>query len=295
MIIKLGTRKSKLALTQSTLVIEALKKIDPSIEFELHEIITSGDRLYDQNLATSGGKGLFLKEIEDQLLEGKIDIAVHSMKDVPAYLPADLVIDAMLPREDVRDAFISEKYNSITDLPLGATVGTSSPRRKLQLLALRPDLNVINFRGNVETRISKLESQDCHAIILAYAGLKRLRLERVAKQVIDSKIMLPAVGQGAIGIERRCDDEKIASLLAKINHSPTFTAVTCERSFMQKLAGDCTTPLAALATIEGNYIHMKVGYAANNSKVMQFFTGIDTLENCQKLGEDLANKFSQPN
>lgn len=291
MLIKLGTRKSKLALAQSGIVIAALRKVEPSIKVVVHEIVTTGDKLYDQNLALIGGKGLFLKEIEEHMLDHKIDIAVHSMKDVPAFLPDGLAIDCMLEREDVRDVFISYKYPSIAQLPLNARVGTSSPRRKLQLLALRPDLEITNFRGNVVTRLEKLKQGDCDAIVLAYAGLKRLAMDRHATEVLDCSTMLPAIGQGAIGIECRKDDRKINELLALVNHQPTNTIVTCERAFMQNLSGDCSTPIAGLATIDGNFITLKAGYASSHNSQMRFVEGKDYIENHINLGEKLASSF----
>jgi len=291
MLIKLGTRRSKLALAQSGLVIAALKRVNPEIKVEVHEIVTTGDKLYDQDLALIGGKGLFLKEIEDQLLDGKIDIAVHSMKDVPASLPEGLVIDCMLERENVQDVFVSEKYNNLAELPEGAAVGTSSPRRRLQLLANRPDLKIISMRGNVNTRIDKLARGEYDAIVLAYAGIKRLGLDAHIKEVISTDVMLPAVGQGAIGIERNMHDEKLSALFKEINHIPTSLCVEAERSFMQSLKGDCTTPLAAYAQIKGDYIHLKVGYAHAGANTMRFEQAQDTIANRFQLGHSLAQRF----
>lgn len=291
MLIRLGTRRSKLALAQSGLVIAALKRVNPEIKVEVHEIVTTGDKLYDQDLALIGGKGLFLKEIEDQLHAGKIDIAVHSMKDVPATLPEGLVIDCMLERENVHDVFISSQYNNMAELPEGAVVGTSSPRRRLQLLAHRPDLKIVSMRGNVNTRIDKLARGEYDAIVLAYAGLKRLSLGNHIKEVISVDIMLPAVGQGAIGIERNMNDEQLGALLKEINHLPTFLCVEAERSFMQSLAGDCTTPLAAYAQIKGDYIDMKVGYANAGATAMRFEQAKDTITNRLRLGQSLAQRF----
>lgn len=291
MIIRLGTRKSKLALAQSGLVIAALKRVDPKITVEVHEIITTGDKLFDQDLALVGGKGLFLKEIEDQLLDGKIDIAVHSMKDVPVTLPVGLIIDCMLAREGVHDVLVSAKYNSLAELPRGALLGTSSPRRKLQLLAYRPDFKVVSMRGNVNTRIDKLIRGEYDAIVLAYAGLRRLGLDTYIKEVISTDIMLPAVGQGAIGIERNTHDANLSALFKEINHLPTSLCVEAERSFMQSLAGDCTTPLAAYAQIKDNDIHLQAGYAPAHSNTMKFDQAHDTITNHIQLGQNLALKF----
>ncbi len=266
--IRVGTRGSQLALTQTKLVIQEIRKHYPETEFEIVKIKTTGDTLYDKNLALIGGKGLFLKEIEEQLLASNIDLAVHSMKDVPAALPDGLIIDSILAREDVRDAFVSEKYNNLSELPHNALVGTSSSRRKAAVLFIRPDLNVINFRGNIITRLEKLKRNEVDATILAFAGLKRLEMEGAAKYIFPLHEMLPAIAQGAIGIERRVNDEKIAKILAKINHQKTFICITAERSFLYHLSGDCTTPLSALTSLNGNCLTLKAQLAAiDGSKI----------------------------
>jgi hydroxymethylbilane synthase len=247
--IRIGTRGSPLALIQAHEARERLEAAHGagSHVFEVRAIRTSGDRIQDRPLSEAGGKGLFTKEIEEALLAGEIDLAVHSMKDMPTVLPAGLTIDCYLPREDVRDAFIGAKAASLAELPGGAAVGTSSLRRQAQVMRLRPDLRVVPLRGNVETRLRKLQEGAADATLLACAGLKRLGKR------IDSPVpieeMLPAVAQGAIGIETRADDEGIAHLLAPINHQETALTVAVERAFLAKLDGSCRTPIAGLAEL----------------------------------------------
>ena len=219
--------------------------------FEVRAIRTSGDRIQDRPLADAGGKGLFTKEIEEALLAGEIDLAVHSMKDMPTLLPAGLAVDCYLPREDVRDAFISSKAATLAELPKGAVVGTSSLRRQAQVRHLRPDLRVVPLRGNVETRLRKLEEGVADATLLACAGLKRLGLVHRITAPVPTEEMLPAVAQGAIGVETRVGDIAMAELLAPINHEPTALAVTAERAFLAKLEGSCRTPIAGLAELAG--------------------------------------------
>lgn len=218
---------------------------------ELAIIKTTGDRIVDKPLFEEGGKGLFTKEIEEALLAGEIDLAVHSMKDMPALLPAGLVIGAMLEREDPRDAFVSVRHAALAALAPGAIVGTSSPRRQAQVLHRRPDLKVVPFRGNVGTRLKKLDEGAADAAILACAGLKRLGLAQHIREVIDTDVMLPAVAQGAIGIEVRADDGNAARLIAPLNDAATALCVTAERAFLAKLGGSCRTPIAGLAELHG--------------------------------------------
>jgi hydroxymethylbilane synthase len=243
-ILRLGTRGSKLALAQAGLVREALAAND--ISCELVTVRTTGDRILDRPLAAAGGKGLFAKELEDALLGDRIDLAVHSMKDLPTILPGGLEIAAVLPREDPRDAFISARAISLEALAPRARVGTSSVRRRAQVARLRPDLDTVLLRGNVDTRLAKLDAGDIDAAILAYAGLKRLGLERRATTVLPLKTWLPALSQGAIGIEVREDDAAVETMAA-LNHLPSAVALACERAFQQALDGSCTTPIGGLA------------------------------------------------
>jgi hydroxymethylbilane synthase len=251
--IRIGTRGSPLALAQAR---EVQQRLDAAhgagkLAFEVRVIKTSGDRIQDRPLAEVGGKGLFTKEIEEALLAGEVDIAVHSMKDMPTLLPAGLTVACFLPRADVRDAFISLKAASLSALPKGAVVATSSLRRQAQVKHLRPDLAVVPIRGNVDTRLRKLEEGLADATLLAMAGLKRLGLDDRAKSPVPVEEMLPAVAQGVIGVETRSDDAAMASLLAPINQESTALAVTAERAFLAKLEGSCRTPIAGLAEVAG--------------------------------------------
>ncbi|MGH6929837.1 MAG: hydroxymethylbilane synthase, partial [Dongiaceae bacterium] len=228
---------------------DALVAADPDLVVEIVPIRTTGDQVQDRRLMEIGGKGLFTKEIEEALRDGRVDCAVHSMKDLETWLPEGLTIGAMLPREDARDALLARSGSSIAELPDGAVVGTSSLRRQAQLLALRPDLKVVALRGNVETRLRKLAAGDADATLLAVAGLKRLGLLDKATAIIDSDEILPAVGQGAIGIEVRADDARLRDLLATVDHRATTSCVTAERACLAELDGSCHTPIAAHAEL----------------------------------------------
>jgi hydroxymethylbilane synthase len=261
--VRIGTRGSPLALAQAREVQARLETAHgPSspfgpLTFEVHVIKTSGDRIQDRPLAEAGGKGLFTKEIEEALLAGEVDIAVHSMKDMPTQLPVGLRVGAFLPREDVRDALISAKAKSLGDLPAGAVVASSSLRRQAQVRHLRPDLSVVSMRGNVETRLRKLAEGAADATLLAMAGLNRLGLADRAAGPIAVEEMLPAVAQGAIGVELRADDAQMAGLLAPLNHEPTALAVTAERAFLARLEGSCRMPIAALAELADGHFSFR--------------------------------------
>lgn len=230
----------------------------PEEAFEIVVIRVTGDAVQDRPLSTIGGKGLFTREIEDALLAGVIDMAVHSMKDMPTVLPDGLVIDCFLPREDPRDAFVSlDDHAGLADLPEGAVVGTSSLRRRAQLLARRPDLQVVEFRGNVQTRLSKLAQGQAAATFLAMAGLNRLGLTAIAARPIPPDAMLPALAQGAIGVERRAGDEAVAAMLALIHDGETGLRLDAERAFLAALDGSCETPIAGLAEIEGGILRLR--------------------------------------
>ncbi len=251
--IRIGTRGSALALAQAYEVRGRLMAAHgmPETAFEIVIIKTTGDMILDRPLAEVGGKGLFTKEIEEALLDQRIDLAVHSMKDMQTALPDGLVIGATLPREDVRDAFISLKYASLEDVPEGAVVGTSSLRRQAQVKRLRPDLQIVGFRGNVQTRLQKLSEGVAEATFLACAGLRRLGLADRITAAIPTEKMLPAVAQGAIGLEIRVDDEATASLIQPLDDQGTALCVTAERAFLATLEGSCRTPIAGLATFDG--------------------------------------------
>jgi len=252
-LIRIGTRGSPLALAQATMVRAALARAHGVAEdaIEITVIRTTGDTIQDRPLSDVGGKGLFTKEIEQALIDGTVDLAVHSAKDMVTVLPAGLVLAACLPREDARDVLVSRAAKSIAELPQGATVGTASLRRQAQLKMLRPDLAVVPLRGNVETRLKKIAEGVADATILALAGLKRLGLERAAAAVLEPDAFLPAVGQGAIGLETRANDDKTRQLIAPINDPATLIAVTAERAFLAVLDGSCKTPIAGHARIAG--------------------------------------------
>jgi hydroxymethylbilane synthase len=258
-VLRLGTRGSPLALAQAGMVRQALAAAHgfDAERIALDIIRTSGDRIQDRPLADAGGKGLFTKEIEEALAAGSIDLAVHSSKDMPTVLPPGLVLTAFLERENPRDVFVSRKAGSIAALPRGATVGTASLRRQAMVRRMRPDLSVIALRGNVETRLRKLDEGAADATLLALAGLRRLGLEKAATAVLDVDEFLPAVGQGAIGIEARADDTRTLDLLAAINHADTASALTCERAFLAVLDGSCRTPIAGHAIVAGGRLRFR--------------------------------------
>lgn len=257
--LNIGTRGSPLALAQAyetrSRLAQAFKL--PFEAFNIVVIKTTGDKIIDRPLKEIGGKGLFTREIEDALLRGSIDIAVHSMKDMPTLQPVGLLLDTYLPREDVRDAFISPRVSSLHDLPEGSAVGTSSLRRRAQLMLRRPDLKVVEFRGNLQTRLKKLDDGVAEATFLAMAGLNRLKMDDVPKSPIEVDDMLPAVAQGAIGIERRADDARAADMLAAIHDVSTGQRLAAERAFLAELDGSCETPIAGLAELDGTTLRLR--------------------------------------
>ncbi len=257
--LKIGTRGSPLALAQAHETRARLSAAFdlPEDAFEIVVIKTTGDAVLDRPLKEIGGKGLFTREIEEDLLSGRIDIAVHSMKDMPVEQPGGLLLDCYLPREDVRDAFVSLHHGALADLPAGARVGTSSLRRRAQLMARRPDLEVVEFRGNVQTRMKKLENDVADATFLAMAGLRRLGMDMVVKSAISVEDVLPAVAQGAIGIERREADMRAADMLAAIHDGPTGQRLAAERAFLAGLDGSCETPIAGLAELDGGTLRLR--------------------------------------
>ncbi len=257
--LKIGTRGSPLALAQAfeTRARLAAAFDLPHDAFAVVVIKVTGDVIQDRALKEIGGKGLFTREIEVALLEGSIDIAVHSMKDMPVAQPKGLLLDTYLPREDVRDAFVSLTHDRIADLAQGATVGTSSLRRRAQLLARRPDLKIVEFRGNVQTRLKKLGDNLAEATFLAMAGLNRLGMDNVKRTAIEVDEMLPAIAQGAIGIERRLDDSRIADMLVAIHDAPTGQRLAAERAFLAALDGSCETPIGGLADLAGGTLRLR--------------------------------------
>ncbi len=255
--IRIATRQSPLALWQANYVKDALMAAHPGLQVELVTMVTRGDVILDTPLAKVGGKGLFVKELEIAMLEGRADLAVHSMKDVPVDFPDGLGLVTICEREDPRDAFVSNTYAKIEDLPSGAIVGTCSLRRQCQLKAARPDLVIKELRGNVGTRLSKLDAGEYDAIILAAAGLKRLELESRIRSFIEPEQSLPAVGQGAVGIECRVNDQRVRALLAPLNHADTADRVRCERAMNLTLQGGCQVPIGSYALLEGDHIWLR--------------------------------------
>jgi hydroxymethylbilane synthase len=256
-IIRIATRKSPLAMWQAEHVAAELKKRHPGIQIELLGMTTQGDKILDTPLAKIGGKGLFIKELEQRLLTNEADIAVHSMKDVPVELPQGLHLPVIMSREDPRDAFVSNRYQTLLELPEGGCVGTSSLRRQCQLTEQRPDLQIKSLRGNVNTRLRKLDEGEYDAIILAAAGLKRLGFEKRITALIGPEQSLPAIGQGAVGIECRVDDERVNELIAPLHHAETAFCVTAERAMNKRLNGGCQVPIAGYAMLESGNLWLR--------------------------------------
>jgi len=255
--IRIATRKSPLALWQAEHVADALRRIHQKISVEIVGMSTRGDKVLDAPLAKIGGKGLFVKELEQGMLEGRADIAVHSMKDVPVDFPIGLHLAVIMEREDPRDALVSNRYASLDELPAGSRVGTSSLRRACQLMERRPDLRILPLRGNVNTRLGKLDGEEYDAIVLAAAGLMRLGFADRIRARLGQDESLPAIGQGAIGIECRVDDERVNRLVAPLHHAPTADRVTAERAFNHQLMGGCQVPIAGHAILEGEQLHLR--------------------------------------
>lgn len=290
-IVRIATRKSPLAMWQAEHVADALRAAHPGITVEIHGMSTQGDKILDTPLAKIGGKGLFVKELEARMLEGDADIAVHSMKDVPVELPEGLHLATIMEREDPRDAFVSNQYASLDELPEGAVVGTSSLRRQCQLSDRRPDLKIKSLRGNVNTRLRKLDDGEYDAVILAAAGLIRLGFGERIRSAIDPVDSLPAIGQGAVGIECRSDDETINALLAPLHHSDTADRVLAERAMNTRLEGGCQVPIGGHATLEGDTLHMSglVGTVDGTEIIRAEISG--PREKADELGTALAEEL----
>ncbi len=300
--IRIGTRTSKLALAQVEEVKSLLSPYLQNLEIEIVRITTSGDQIQDRNLAEIGGKGLFIKELEEALIQNKIDIAVHSAKDVPPFLHEATQLAAFTQRFDARDCFISKNFAAISDLPNGAIVGTSSARRKAILLRLRPDLKIVNFRGNVTTRLAKIENDEVDATILATCGLERLSHDQTLcpkgyknKILIEKDVMMPAGGQGALAIQNRKDDQRISEILAKINNRETQICVKAERAFLRGLGASCSTPVAVNAVLKNGKLNLKTLILANDGSEI-FATESEseiTLEAAIRLGSEAADKVKK--
>lgn len=290
-VLKIGTRQSLLALWQSNHIAACLRKQYPECEVVLKKIVTKGDRILDVPLAQIGGKGLFTKEIEEDLLSGEVDLAVHSLKDMPTVLPEGLCLTAITERANVGDAFVSNKYDSFAELPLGAVVGTSSLRRKAQILAARPDLTIRDLRGNVDTRLRKLDEGLYDAVILAAAGLERLGHGDRIKAVIPSSVCLPAVGQGALAIECRTDDAEVRQMLDFLNDMPTVYATNAERAFLGLLEGGCQVPIGVHADVEGEKIKIEAIIAALDGSTVLRDTIEGAADDAVALGQELGRKM----
>lgn len=291
--LRIATRKSQLALWQAEYVARMLQQAHPGLQIELLKMTTQGDKILDTPLAKVGGKGLFVKELELGMLEGRADIAVHSMKDVPVELPEGLHLPVICPREDPRDAFVSNTFASLTDLPQGARVGTSSLRRQCQLHALRPDLQILDLRGNVNSRLQKLDDGNYDAIILAAAGLKRLGFEARIREALAPEVSLPAIGQGAVGIECRVADTEINELLAPLHDLKTARRVQAERAMNARLQGGCQVPIGGYAEIEHGILLLRglVGAPDGSEIVRGEIAGPP--DNAEELGEVLAEDLLQ--
>jgi hydroxymethylbilane synthase len=296
--VKIGTRGSPLALAQANEVkarlLEANRDL-PARSVEIVIIKTTGDKILDRHLMNAGGKGLFTKEIEEALLEGRVDLAVHSTKDMPTSLPDGLILSTFLPREDVRDVFISDKAKNLNDLKVGATVGTASLRRRAQALSIRPDLNIITFRGTVETRIRKIKEGEADATFLALAGLNRLGLADLATHIMPTASFLPAPSQGAVCIEIRENDTAIAELLKSLHCSITATEVMAERAFLAALDGSCRTPIAAHATLDNDGVLILRGaiYSLDGRQHFsdeRYGTGAQAFDLGTSCGKDMAER-----
>jgi hydroxymethylbilane synthase len=298
--LKIGTRGSPLALAQTELLIALLRGKHPELRepgaVEIVKIVTSGDRIQDRALSEVGGKGLFTKEIEDALLDGTIDCAVHSMKDMPTQLPPGLSIPCLLPREDVRDAFFSLKAETLDGLPAGSVIGTSSLRRQAIILARRPDLKIAILRGNVGTRLKKLEEGVVDATILAVAGLNRLGQSHLIKNILEPEVMLPAVAQGAVGIEVRDGDARVKALLSAVHCNITELRVTAERAFLEVMDGSCKTPLAALLGVpdpqrRARFDVLVARPDGSDVRKESYLMQVSTIHEARQLGKHAGNEL----
>lgn len=289
--LKIATRQSPLALWQAEHIRFRLNELYPDLTVELVKFVTQGDKILDTPLAKIGGKGLFVKELEAALLDGRADLAVHSMKDVPMHLPENLSLAVICEREDPLDAFVSNQYSNFDELPLGAKVGTSSLRRKCQILQLRPDLEIIDLRGNVGTRLSKLDGGLYDAIILASAGLKRLGLADRIRHSLDPVVSLPAVGQGALGLECRENDHELLALIQPLQHQETSICVRAERAFNAYLEGGCQVPIAGYATLVNGQLKIEGRVGSVDGKTLLKETLEGSADEAEQLGEQLAQRL----
>lgn len=290
-LIKVVSRDSALAMWQTNHVIDSLKAKTDAYEFEIVSLKTKGDKILDVSLAAIGDKGLFTQELEAALLDGSVDFAVHSMKDMPTNLPEGLQISSILERHDPRDVFISEKYENFAALPQGAVIGTSSLRRRSQLLHARPDLNIVDLRGNVNSRMRKMKEQNLDGIILAAAGVERMGWAEEIREKLDSSLCLSAVSQGAIGVETRSDNEEILALVALVNHEETAICVNAERAMLAALEGGCQIPIAAHATISDGIMTLEGVVGSINGDILIRDSVQGNAEDYDRLGKTLAGKL----
>jgi hydroxymethylbilane synthase len=289
--LRIATRKSRLALWQATWVRDQIVKQFPEQPVELVPMSTQGDRILDRSLSEIGGKGLFIKELEQAMLAGSADLAVHSMKDMTAHVPTGLTISVITEREDPGDAFVSNNYASLEELPQGAVVGTSSLRRMCQVRHHRPDLNVRSLRGNVETRLRKLDEGEYDAIILAVAGLKRLELDQRIAQILPQEQMLPAIAQGVIGIETRAEDHETLRWLSHLQHTDTLSCLTAERKVMAMLEGNCHVPLAGYCTLHGEELHLRARIGSPDGATLLHAESRAHRDQALALGEQVAQEL----
>ncbi len=287
----IGTRQSLLALWQSNHIASLLRRQYPDCQVTLKKIVTKGDRILDVPLAQIGGKGLFTKEIETELLDGTIDLAVHSLKDMPTVLPEGLCLTAITTRANVGDAFVSNKYASFSQLPQGAVLGTSSLRRKAQLLAVRPDLRIVDLRGNVDTRLRKLDEGQMDAIILAAAGLERLGHADRIKEIIPPSVCLPAVGQGALAIECRSDNQEVREMLAFLNDLPTRQATDAERAFLGLIEGGCQVPIGVHAEVNAGTVAIEAVIASLDGSTVLRSNIAGPAADAAELGRQLGHRM----
>jgi len=291
--VKIATRQSPLALWQAEYVAARLEEAYPGIKTELVKMVTKGDKILDAPLAKIGGKGLFVKELEQGMLEGAADIAVHSMKDVPVEFPEGLHLAVVLPREDPRDAFVSNHYKSLEDLPENAKIGTSSLRRQCQISERFPKAEILSLRGNVNTRLAKLDAGGYDAIILAAAGLKRLGFTDRITQTLDSSVSLPAIGQGAVGIECRSDDDEINALLAPLADEDSTIRISAERAMNERLNGGCQVPIAGFAELKEGKLFMRGLVGKPDGSVIYRVEKTGAIQDAELIGKSLADELLQ--
>lgn len=289
--LRLGTRGSRLALWQADWVAREMQRLHPTLQIEMKVIKTQGDKILDVALSKIGDKGLFTKEIENELLAGEIDLAVHSMKDLPTILPSGLVVGAVLPRENPQDVLISSQGFNLETMPRGGRIGTSSLRRIAQMKALRPDLQPVDLRGNLETRLKKMEDQKLDGIILAYAGVKRLGFDACITQMIDTHMILPAVSQGAVVAEVRATDQDTRKLIASINDQATDAATRAERALLRELEGGCQVPIAALAQVRGDRLQLRAMVASLDGEHVIRDSQDGEIDRAEDIGRYLAMRM----